>query len=129
MELEIRDFRIDNWVEHDGNAYQLASVSEDFPLLKTQKFGIGVITWQNINPIELTRDWIRIYYLDLGLQVHNAIFSGIIRVKKESKHWQLYIGNVHIRTVKYIHEVQNLILTLTGRELTLDNGNANQQGT
>jgi hypothetical protein len=81
-----------------------------------------------IKPIPLTEEWLEksefvfdLNYREYDKGVHNEIFSGSICVKcrhGNSKYkWELCIGHVDIRYFNYVHELQNLIFTLTGEEL------------
>ena len=56
MKQNYKDFRCGNLVEFEGEVYEIHDISSEFPILNTIKFGVGVVTWDNIKPIELTRD-------------------------------------------------------------------------
>ena len=144
MKLNHKEFRIGNLVEYDGRVFEIDSVSEVLPTLNTIEFGIGVVDWNNLEPIPLNEDWL----VRLGgekLPYHNILNSIFFKVGRNRI---VSVGNVGtpnemiwlcqvnatndkiiddlicLRNYDYdgytpVHTFQNLIHALTGTELTL----------
>lgn len=55
-EIKAGDIMLNNWVEYDGKYYQISALSEEYPFLNTDAFGVGVVTYRNIKGIPLTED-------------------------------------------------------------------------
>jgi len=50
---------------------RIHSLSEELPTLDTSEFGIGVVDWNNLKPIELTEEWL----INLGFEQDTAELS------------------------------------------------------
>jgi len=53
-QLNERNTVVGNLVKYDGKIYELDTIAAEFPTLNTDEFGIGVVDWNNIEPIPLT---------------------------------------------------------------------------
>lgn len=127
-EIKAGDIMLNNWVEYDGKYYQISALSEEYPFLNTDAFGVGVVTYRNIKGIPLTEDILLkagfrkrkmsgydthfIYSLFIGGEticitaIYNADFS-------------IMLHGV-ARGVKYLHRLQNIIKIITGNELEIN---------
>ena len=47
--IDKKDLRIGNSVMYDNRIFQISAITDEFPLLNTPEFGIGVVDWNNIN--------------------------------------------------------------------------------
>ena len=56
--MDARELRIGNWVKFEDWYYQIESLAKELPTLDTPEFGIGVVDWNNLNPIPLTEEWL-----------------------------------------------------------------------
>ena len=80
---------------------------------------------QFIKPIALTEEWLiktnmSTTKYSFKISIHNEVFSGTILVEYSRLigKYSIYIGNIHIRYVSYLHELQNWFYSNTGEELT-----------
>ena len=84
----------------------------------------------NIEPIEITAEWLlklgfkynKLQFCSNKIIVHQYKIKGIclsIDERKVNKHEYSFFGNNFIRTVKHVHQLQNLYFALTGEELKL----------
>ena len=54
--IDKKDLRIGNSVMYDNRIFQISAITDEFPLLNTPEFGIGVVDWNNIHPIPITEE-------------------------------------------------------------------------
>jgi hypothetical protein len=131
-----KELRIDNWVSHENRNFKIHSVSQELPCLDTTEFGIGVVTYENIYPIELSEDILikirfkkvddgerlfdRYEYDDYlffwhstGKEIHAV---GVETYNDDDKPDGLVNFAWHI---KYLHSLQNLFYCLSGKELEI----------
>lgn len=121
MTMKVTELRVENLVKYDGRIFRIHSLAEEYPTLDTTEFGIGVVDWNNLNPVELTEEWL----LKLGFKSNPYIdmyelgcfdiycdkTSGILRLWCEI--------NDRIVELKTVHHLQNLYFAITGEELEL----------
>lgn len=129
--MEAKNFRIGNLVKYEDRVFRIHSLSEELPTLDTPEFGIGVVGWNDIKPIELTSELIK----DLGfvdteykkgftgieIKIGNGMYIYFILNKPYSigEHQTYYV--YESVPIKYIHELQNLFFAITKRELLFKN--------
>lgn len=123
--MQAKDFRIGNLVKHDNRVFAIDSIANEFPTLDTIEFGVGVVDWNNIEPIQLTVGWLDgfgfekeeegglesyDYYLEIGdeLDIYANWNDGKLRC--------LSVSFLEIE-INYVHQLQNLYFALTGKEL------------
>ncbi len=123
----VNDLRIGNIVSYNGYVYRIGALSKDFPFLDTDEFGFNIITYNNIHGVELTPELLKAcgfieskrikggftiegFEIDLDYITQDKIGYEFEYKFGLSDKWNL----VH---VKYLHQLQNLIYTLTGKEL------------
>ena len=126
MKQNHKDFRCGNLVEFEGEVYEIDSISSVFPTLNTHKFGVGVVDWDNIKPIELTEEWLA----KLGLEKednHWSVLDPMLRFAIIEGRLHCSIGHddfgIVYQVIDYVHQLQNLFHSLTTEELTLTNDN------
>lgn len=142
--LQANEFRIGNLVKYEGNVYAIDSISKEFPTLNTMEFGVGVVDWDNIEPIPLTEEWLvkfgfeplpfanilNSYNKSIGrnriLSVTNCgtpnemIWICELNATDSEKIDDLVcIRNYDYDKYTHVHQLQNLYFTLTNEELTL----------
>ena len=124
--IAANELRIGNWVMYDNRLFQIEAISRSLPCLNTDEFGIGVVDWNNINPIPLTPEILEKCGLKNGnseldrnvfysTNKHLAQFSVNI-----SGSFGIYVGVfIALRSVhlEYLHQLQNLYFALTNEEL------------
>jgi hypothetical protein len=135
-----KDVRIGNLVEYDGRIFAINSIDEIFPTLNTDEFGIGVVDWNNINPIPLEEKWLphfgfkrdmndlrygyRYYYgindfryvVEKDFNEYPSNFFGIEYTDSPRKadDGEIYTFSFDL---KYVHQLQNLFYSLEHTEL------------
>jgi hypothetical protein len=119
--IKSNELRIGNLVSYDGRVFEIDSIAKEFPTLNTIEFGIGVVDWENIEPIPLTDEWL----LKMGgNKVNNLdwciMFGGIEFYCRYNKFWYSSIGSVYLSDkIQFVHQVQNLFVALTNQELEI----------
>lgn len=108
-----KNYRIGNLVKHDNRIFKIDSIAKEFPTLDTYEFGIGVVDWNNIEPIKLTEEWI----LKLGFKIYNEIDLRYSKKDLFIEHRQrTFIGKKFFThsirgntfRIDYVHQLQNL---------------------
>ena len=113
--LTAQQLRIGNFVEYEGEIYEIDTISKLFPTLNTVAFGIGVVGWDNLNPIPLNEEWL----LKFGfIKEYKWYYKNGLRLTLIG---DLYFrGNFPIKAdIKYVHSLQNLYFALTNEELAI----------
>lgn len=124
--LTAQELRIGNWVNYKDNPYQImytvsnvVGVDLDSETLDTHHSNVSVL---DLQPIELTEQVLlkcgfekdafgRVYFYDdvLGL--------GFIHFSSEATCYLDFEGTICGKKIRWLHELQNLIFALTGKEL------------
>ena len=112
------ELRINNYVLYDNRPFQIASISDEYPSLKTIEFGFGVVEWKDIKPIPLTEE----------LLVKNCKFTKINETlfAKGRLLVSLYNGNptysddITILPINGLHDLQNIFYYKHKQELTIE---------
>lgn len=120
--IDKKELRIGNSVMYDNRIFQISAITDEFPLLNTPEFGIGVVDWNNLHPIPITEealvkmgfekrgnDW----HIGFNPITHDWLFYIVWLDGYESPFYKN--GHHHI---KYIHQLCNLYHSLTQTELT-----------
>lgn len=128
--IAANELRIGNWVMYDNRLFQIEAISRSFPCLNTDEFGIGVVDWGNINPIPLTPEILEKCGFEKELfemsgcevwHVPNTLWR-IARSYRDENEYKLWHERIspptwNLKTLKYLHELQNIIFALTNSEL------------
>lgn len=121
--MKSTEIRIGNLVNFEGKPYEIDSIAYVYPTLNTAEFGIGVVDWNNLEPIGLTEEWL----LKFGFEKVGVNFE---------KDWMLLWRNLKTGTIdfvlnepnsnkrkitqlRFVHQLQNLFYCLIGEELTV----------
>ena len=121
--IQPTELRIGNYIEYDGNYYKIDSLSRGLPTLNTLAFGIGVVDYNNINPIPLTEEiLIKCGFKRIHQSKFRAVDIHIFCYLHETMNgdWILDIDGRTISVVKSLHQLQNLYHAITGNELEIN---------
>ena len=138
--INSNEVRRGSLVQYDNRIFEIDTISEEYPTLNTEEFGIGVVDWNNIEGIPLTEEWLLKFGFEQnvdgefffclkengsGILKINAIYDdndGRINVclslddKSNEDCFAFWICD--IEKVTNVHTLQNLYFALTGTELT-----------
>lgn len=135
--MKANDARIGNYVSYKGKVYQLYSISEDYPFLDTDEFGVGVVMWHDLRPVRMTLGAIkdiltandikyRVYKDKLTFRFAGNTYQ--IKYKTDIKYVKLCEQNVQIiqkrghyfgLLLAYVHEFQNYYHAITKQDLII----------
>ena len=119
------DLRIGNSVMYDNRIFQISAITDEFPLLNTAEFGIGVVDWNNIHPIPITEE--AMVKMGFECEYESPMHSMYHHEKSkisyyfwhQKKEQDLQFFTVQI-PITSIHSLQNAIYALTQTELSYD---------
>jgi hypothetical protein len=120
--MKPEEVRIGNYVRYDGRIFQIDTISKEFPTLDTIKFGIGVVSWNNIAPVELTKEII--YQIEGVLEIRDDIYQiGAFILEPGimigwNVVWVAYHFTVRVDVTK-LHDFQNLVYVLRNETIKL----------
>ena len=128
--IAANELRIGNWVMYDNRLFQIEAISRSLPCLNTDEFGIGVVDWNNINPIPLTPEILEKcgFVKPSKNDNHGGLLVSIgndvsIRLKPlisgEGYYWDNFNGAYKV-IINHLHQLQNLYFALTNSELTIN---------
>ncbi len=128
-----KEFRIGNLVQYDSRVFEIHSILEDVPLLNTSEFGVGVVDFEHLHYLPITRQEL----IRLGFIEYKNTFNFTIKIgdyfscgnRKTStlkirltgaNNWN--VTNFANKTIylKHVHEVQNLYFAMTKNELNYE---------
>jgi len=117
--INYKEARAGNLVMYDNRLFQIESISRSLPCLNTDEFGIGVVDWNNIQPISLTPEILEkcgFAFKPTGEEVYEQIWS--IDGFEIWEHDSGFCHDFHYGgDVKHLHQLQNLYFALCGEEL------------
>ena len=132
--LEVRK---GNLVEYDGRIFCIHTIAEEFPTLDTTEFGIGVVSWGNIDPIELTEGWLKkagfnkmpgntFQNINLPYWCKESVLL-FFNTGQEEYSFKIGYGEIvegkyfaaTFRWINKIHILQNIFYDITSKELTI----------
>lgn len=122
--IQPNELRLLNWVKYDNRYFQIHSIAYVFPTLNTDEFGIGVVDYNNIQPVELTSDILEAAgckkdVIDgWNLWINGNLF--VIRKLISLNGYTLSVGDYCLCDMEYLHTFQNAYYCLTGEELQID---------
>lgn len=124
MEMKANDVRLKNLVKYQGEVYQIAAITEEYPYLNTTEFGDGVVEWSNLQGVEITEEWLLKFGFTKSFAVTNfaiQIEAGVMDLMPSNIiGYYVYIEDNWICTIEYVHELQNLYFIITGQELIIN---------
>ena len=118
--IQPNELRLLNWVKCDNRYFQIHSIGYVFPTLNTDEFGIGVVDYNNIQPVELTPDILEAAGFTNGIKTIETSFL------ETEFYVDLMDGDAGFNKhglwfpCKHLHQLQNLYWCLCGEELQID---------
>jgi len=129
--IQPHELMIGSWVEYDGKYYQIETIAPVFPTLNTDKFGIGVVDWNNIKPIPISEEIlikagfkkkyfftkeivIKVIYYQLNdIVVYLVTNFFEVEIITPAGQYNLF------KKYNYLHQLQMLYFSLTGKQLEI----------
>jgi hypothetical protein len=115
MKLSVNNTYHNDWVIFDGNYNQIHSTTPEYPFLKNASFGVGIVVWNNIQPISLT-----------GIILEKIEGMEKIRLMQYRFGKRLFIIRDGIvfdyssdLSLPHVHTFQQLIRLFTGKEIEI----------
>lgn len=104
---------------YDNRIFKIIAITDEFPLLNTPEFGIGVVDWNNIHPIPITEEaLVKMGFECDSREALNYIYKfNNFSYNPNSKEWYYKWNKIEI---DFIHQLQNIIYSLTQTELSYD---------
>ena len=134
--IAANELRIGNWVMYDNRLFQIEAISRSLPCLNTDEFGIGVVDWNNINPIPLTPEILEKcglknvenpkqygWYISVGNRELCWCHADYISLEFKVGQLDDFCDTIKDIDCKHLHQLQNLYFALTGEELIYKNEN------
>lgn len=125
--MDARELRVGNIIQCNSKIEEIHCPHPEQPFLNTTEYGVGVLSWKDLEPIELDEYWL----LKLGFE---KVYESDFREKWEyPKDYRFgYSKNVQAKNIpegatfkcstyehiKYVHQLQNLYFILSTQELT-----------
>lgn len=105
----------------DYNEIVIASINDIDKVIRDD-LGNGY-SYDSLYPIPLTPEWLERCGFKRDPDTNNYdiptySFGGLI-MRKENKIWRFIYKEKRLRTINYLHQLQNLYFALTGEELTI----------
>ena len=124
--MTAQELRIGNYVNNMGVMIKFDEA--DWECIVSKAFSQNPM--ERYTPIPLTEEWLlkfgfkynKLQFCSNTIICHQYKIKGIclsIDERKVNKHEYSFFGNNFIRTVKHVHQLQNLYFALTGEELKL----------
>lgn len=120
------ELRIGNWINRNGTADKITG----YDLWHSEQLNDAchLVEWNSLNPIPLTEEWLLRFGFERSSDMyefyHIKILNEWTRIFYNTKHQvaELIISmhGVVIKHIKYVHQLQNLHFTLTGKELPIE---------
>ena len=121
--LNVNNCYHNDWVIFDGRYFKVDITDPVFPCLQTIEFGIGVVDWNNIQPIPLSPElmeriegWVKCKdNSSYAISYTNEVFT--IRFYK-GKFWRILYKDVTLDNIEgHLHQLQQLIRLFTNKEI------------
>lgn len=121
--IKPEELRRNNLVEYDGKIFKVKSIS-DYIISADRGKGLVDFTYEEINAIELTEEWLfklgfEDKYLTIDKKISSDFTMTLISDKDGGFHFTPHATLMWGVDLKYVHQLQNLYFSLCGLELTL----------
>lgn len=117
--IKENELRIGNYVYslETNDVQKITGITEEIPFIDTITFDYP--SYEEIEPIPLTEEWL----LKLGFELTGSFYriknSRFVEVILHDNGIDVCNHTVCLTHIKYVHQLQNLYLCLTGAELTV----------
>jgi len=124
--INYKEARAGNIVMYDNRLFQIESISRSLPCLNTDEFGIGVVDWNNINPIPLTPEILEKCGFEWSIYHQAWHKQGFVFDLSERSVGGFFMHKSRLNSeiicpeIQYLHQLQNLYFALTNSELTIN---------
>ena len=117
--IDKKDLRINNYVLYDNRPFQIYSISDEYPSLKTIEFGFGVVEWKDIKPIPITEELlVKCGFISNSYQ--DRYENEAIHVECDKTKGVTYLWIERMPHIKSLHQLQNIFYCLCNQELTIE---------
>lgn len=107
--MEAIEFRIENYfIDPEGSLQEVLEIT-----IVDDLYLVNGINPELLKPVEITDNWLKIFGFIKEMDDH--YFNVVVLQKIEGYFIDRYYG----RQIKYVHQLQNLYFSLTGKELEL----------
>lgn len=119
MELQSIDLGIGNYLSWiDGELAEIRYILEKAIGLTDDIESYLAKPLSFFDPINITDQWLIDLKICQPLKVHNDFFTGTLKIVKTPQGYSLYLNDVHLRYIEFVHTLQNLVYDLSGIKLT-----------
>ena len=115
------ELRINNYVLYDNRPFQIASISDEYPSLKTIEFGFGVVEWKDIKPIPITEEAL-VKQLKFTKINEKLFYKGRLIVAIQDGR-AFFTDDITVINLDGIHHLQNVFYFKHQTELSYDQDN------
>jgi len=112
--IAANELRMGNWVMYDNRIFKIHCISETYPFLNTEEFGVGVVGFKNIEPIVLCPEILEkcgAEKFPTGKKDYSL--HGVLLSYAECRDVYTHNG----KELPNLHTLQNYIFALTNEEL------------
>lgn len=120
--MKANEVRVGNIVGYENIQYRIDGISNDYPFLDTIEFGVGVVEWKDLEPIEIYERFLLRNGFEKTFKEHETRFikNGFVICKFKNENHFIFQGWRSFPViVRSIHHLQNLYYDLVGSELTI----------
>lgn len=120
--IQANELRIGNWVKYNGKPIKVYNVSSVQINEWQDMSASGSVLIDELSGIELTEEIL----LKCGAILHGIEYivkagALLLKIRNHYNIWYSEFGNIYLGDrIKYLHELQNLFHTLTGKELEVN---------
>jgi hypothetical protein len=126
--IDSRNVQRGNVVLYENKYYKIDTISEEHPYLDTIEFGVNVVEWKDLQPVEITKEVLekKIGFVKINEGSQHGDRYEVYAIPKcyiqiiFFKHLEVFYKGVFIENIKYIHQLQNLYNLTTETELNFE---------
>ena len=118
--MNSNEVRRGNYVEFEGNYYNIETIEEIYPALDTAAFGIGVVDWNNINGIPLSEEILLKCGFESNPYKDCYEYKNFVDVECDKTKGFTDLWIAKYPHIKNFHQLQNLYFALTNQELKVN---------
>ncbi|WP_163321660.1 hypothetical protein [Draconibacterium mangrovi] len=139
--MESNELRIGNLVDYEKTTHRITAINttpkNDYSFCESQWINeegneYYSHTFDLINPIPLTEEWLRKFGFDdkeykpgyIGIDYKDGMILSFVLCKpgklfEAQKHYTFELRDHYINPIEYVHQLQNFYFAITGQELHL----------